>query len=826
MLPLLIVRLMDDLSYQPIDLRDKATPGMLGLDPHRPLANFPYLSGHTQSVGLKPPARNLDDAGKRWRAPIHKHILASNSSLGLFIAIVNMSDNCEERSSPLGRHGRKADSSIHVNTNAYSPTTSSGPVRKTRVALACKRCKRRKQRCDGSDPACKSCKKADVPCVYEKNIRPQYPGGKSLYINALEERIAFLEARLPAYAEDHYGGASSLSPHDTNGTANFRQRHDSTSSHMESVSEDLESEGRHSIVDGVAYLSLCASGTTDTAPEPFYLGSSSGAAIARMIQKSIFRNPSKRAVAHTIRSAHGQQGGAANAHLQATARPSMPEELPFDMPPKDQAQLLKAYSVIFENQYERGALSITQRSIMHLIYAIAARFLQLTRKPCGVESEKHLIAAIEPMDYILEQHNLGTVQFLLLLAVHGQRSPYGAGAWSQVSVVLGRAFAIADRDINVALPKTDIEFWDLTHKEPPEGHGQLAWSNIEPFIHIIKLDRMLSRIHRIIYRVDQDVFSGTPTENSKLEKKMATIRNELDNWIQTIPQSPKGSHKINWLYDPESASHDSQDFFNLQYHKAVLMLFTVLLPTLQPSDHRFVATARSAACVCIAYKRLNQAKTLTYTMISLHSCFVAGLTLVYCLWRDRNLFSYDVFEATQACSQSLTIFGEKWSGAVKYRDIFDALSGSLFKTLVNPLVPSNSTGLNLGNDTQPMPLRASFDAGASACHSFTSLDNSRPQEEVQEPAMRNLMSDAVRDAFMEVDEEVPGGWQGWRMWNEMLGEENPSQSSTVFNATSSDELSSGWLGSHNKAETLPDVAMVQTDQYTAADASEWDFGNA
>jgi transcription factor-like protein len=104
------------------------------------------------------------------------------------------------------------------------------------------------------------------------------------------------------------------------------------------------------------------------------------------------------------------------------------------------------------------------------------------------------MSATEPMDYILEQHNLATVQFLLLLGVHGQRSPYGAGAWSQIryatsvciemglhrkrtrtvspehardveirrrifwscycldrvtSIVLGRAFAIADRDINV-----------------------------------------------------------------------------------------------------------------------------------------------------------------------------------------------------------------------------------------------------------------------------------------------------------------------------------------------------------------------------------------
>ena len=165
---------------------------------------------------------------------------------------------------------------------------------------------------------------------------------------------------------------------------------------------------------------------------------------------------------------------------------------------------------IFEEQYLLGLISITQRSILHLIYAITARFLAVTKKPCGVDDEvslkqsdvglranmmqAQLTAATEPMEKILNQHDLETVQFLVLLGVHGQRSPYGAGAWSQIrfatslciemglhrkrtassslaqrrdaeirrrvfwscycldrvtSIVLGRAFAIADRDINV-----------------------------------------------------------------------------------------------------------------------------------------------------------------------------------------------------------------------------------------------------------------------------------------------------------------------------------------------------------------------------------------
>lgn len=229
------------------------------------------------------------------------------------------------------------------------------------------------------------------------------------------------------------------------------------------------------------------------------------------------------------------------------------------------------------------------------------------------------------MDNILEQHNLATVQFLLLLAVHGTRSPYGAGAWSQVryavtlcielglhrkqsnnsthnsrdleirrrvfwscycldrmtSVVLGRTFAIADRDINtevkhgldrcrnrlsltaMQLPSDSLEFWDLTALKDPSSTSGLPWSNTKPFIHIIKLRRIQSRIHRRVYRVDKDIFSGPSGERARLEFKMGENKAELDEWMRTVPHPPKDARAISWMYDPESAYHDSRDFFTL-----------------------------------------------------------------------------------------------------------------------------------------------------------------------------------------------------------------------------------------------------------------------
>ncbi|KAF7552867.1 hypothetical protein G7Z17_g4047 [Cylindrodendrum hubeiense] len=415
--------------------------------------------------------------------------------------------------------------------------------------------------CDGAHPVCKSCDRAGAACIYERSIRPQYPGGKSLYINALEERIAFLEARLPAYAEDHFEAVSSTSnlvqtPH--NETSRIPPRRESYSSHRDSVSDDIDGDEQSFLVDGVAYLSLCASGTQDAAPEPFYLGSSSGAAIAH-------------------------------------------------------------------------------------------------------------------------------------------------------------------RDINVELPTPSTEFWTLTHKDAPDPTEANPWSNIEPFIHVIKLERIQSQIHRTVFRVDKDVPLGATVERAKLDAKIASMRADLDDWVQTTPHPPKGA-KITWMYDPESSSHDSQDFFNL--------------------------------------------------------CFVAGLTLVFCLWRDRSLFSYDVIEATQACSQSLTIFGEKWAGAVKYRDIFDALSGSLIKTLVNPSSSLMAeTGGSPGGTSRRQPLKVDLDIEslrkAAPARSHQENMNTEEGDETSEggPKMIHMISDAVKEAFMEVDEEAPGGWHGWRMWSEMLREE-------------------------------------------------------
>lgn len=180
------------------------------------------------------------------------------------------------------------------------------------------------------------------------------------------------------------------------------RRRSSHRSPKNSMSDDIDIDERTSLVDGVAYLSLCASGTTDATSEPYYVGSSSGATIARVIQSSIFRGAGNRANNEVAADVQKQQGEILRPPTPPASTQS--ESTLFGFPELEQARMLfdtfferihtrwplldrVVYEVLFMKQYQAGALTVVERSIFHLIYAITARFLSLTRKLHSVDSE-------------------------------------------------------------------------------------------------------------------------------------------------------------------------------------------------------------------------------------------------------------------------------------------------------------------------------------------------------------------------------------------------------------------------------------------------------
>jgi hypothetical protein len=221
---------------------------------------------------------------------------------------------------------------------------------------------------------------------------------------------------MPDHAEDHFANNNSDNSAAVSDTVDdspmdiqARRRESLNRSQRNSMSDDTGVDDRSSLVDGVAYLSLCASGTTDATSEPYYVGSSSGATIARVIQQSIFKGAGNRQINEAAIASNQQYADTTGPPTPPLSASAHSESLQLGLPDLEQARMLfdmfferihtrwplldrVVYEDLFAKQHIPGALTVVERSIFHLIYAITARFMSLTRKLHSVDSEVRNLA--------------------------------------------------------------------------------------------------------------------------------------------------------------------------------------------------------------------------------------------------------------------------------------------------------------------------------------------------------------------------------------------------------------------------------------------------
>lgn len=200
-------------------------------------------------------------------------------------------------------------------------------------------------------------------------------------------------------------------------------------------------------------------------------------------------------------------------------------------------------------------------------------------------SEQHCEKALENLDEIIQSHGgLRSIQILILLAIYNLRSPKGPGVWTfvglamrqcidlglhrqtrlkwplieemrrrvfwtcycldrQVSIILGRPFAISDRDIDVELPTdVDEDIEDIEHlrklqqqqRERTEIQPPPVSTSMTVFIYMCRLRSIESDIQQTIYRVDK--------------APLSTIKADVDGFIARLEewkaQLPLDAHKL------------------------------------------------------------------------------------------------------------------------------------------------------------------------------------------------------------------------------------------------------------------------------------------
>lgn len=261
-----------------------------------------------------------------------------------------------------------------------------------------------------------------------------------------------------------------------------------------------------------------------------------------------------------------------------------------------------------------------------------------------------------------------------------------------ICVAVGRSFTIKESEIN--LPLFNENSFN-TRPMPVSSASQ----NQTRGVHFINQSLKLRRI-----------------ESQFVEKLniLPQRQNRKELLREQLPLVKKFFHDLE-VWRSSCSSDNVKNFENetlkLYYYRSVRLLIQPYLEFLAPEDRLFKECQAAAGQICQLYKIFHQ-KTLTgHSTPAVHTVFVAGVTLIYCMWLARNnddkrrrklgdaskhtrpLISASLFSTMddlRACSVCLYVMTERSKFARIFRDTFDQLMSATVGNLIERCGPDSS----------------------------------------------------------------------------------------------------------------------------------------
>ncbi|CAK7237246.1 hypothetical protein SCUCBS95973_009896 [Sporothrix curviconia] len=368
-----------------------------------------------------------------------------------------------------------------------------------------------------------------------------------------------------------------------------------------------------------------------------------------------------------------------------------------------------------------GLTDVFEATILHLIYATSARFIETTGESGPYHAQRHYASAMRRLDTMLEYNDTRTIQALMLMAIYCLRDPAGPGAWTcsrmallvaidhglhrqtkavaqarsmeselrkrlfwacycfdrQISIPMGRPLGISDRDIDIALP-LDIDE-DMTDAQlavvqlPVRVAPSDPSTSLTSFVLIARLRQIESDIQETIYRVDNK--SGAASIGDAV---IDGFLERLERWKAQIP------HDTTVVKDIPGFPYDGYYFYMVFYYKCQRLLLYPSLSDRTASPRFLRECAKACAGVCGAYKRLHQTLAVGYSFMALQNVFIAGLTLVYCIWLcPSDIFDMATSNGIHDCSIVLFVIAERVPAATKYRNAFELIRQKVIDQIVS-----------------------------------------------------------------------------------------------------------------------------------------------
>ncbi|KIV85596.1 hypothetical protein PV11_01274 [Exophiala sideris] len=365
---------------------------------------------------------------------------------------------------------------------------------------------------------------------------------------------------------------------------------------------------------------------------------------------------------------------------------------------------------------------------LYMVYAIGAQLLKMTEAYEYTPPERFFITAFRNVSAARDAHSTKNVEAMALLVIYHLRSPSNSGIWSligmamrtcvdlglhreafyttgdvfeqelnrrlfwtvyslerHISISFGRPFSINDRVIDVRLPldiNDDIRD-HMTIAQAMHLSRSSYTTTMTMALHLFRLKQLESKIHHKIYRADRSP--------SDLVLKIEPLLRLLRDWKDNLPQ----------------LSSIETDYRMIQYHKAIRLLLQPFLSIMPQDDPRILLCLEASGQICQIFKRLHSRHLYGHSFIALHSIFIAGLTMCYCLWKAPGLWSLQTSNDLRACSSVLCIIAERAPTARGYSNAMDELINATTEHIASMVPPQGQCGQkSLLSDSTHVPVIA------------------------------------------------------------------------------------------------------------------------
>ena len=702
-----------------------------------------------------------------------------NNSLGNHEVLTSkVNENLSSRN--LASSGRKATSKAKQNPSAKDTVIHKTKEKKSR-STSCYLCQKRKQKCDQRFPSCTNCIKAHVKCIqpprYGENYRAHV---KDDYTILLEKKVKQLEklldqttkkiSRMEKEAFDMAAKHTNSSSKDVTGVTNDDDNEDAVNSNVENSPSDLGSLQKSAIGNRTGTSKDSASNKFLKYRKIGNLLDTSRNTARSYLPYDQFDNLLNKPYEYFVSDNSSKIGLSLVSHYSLLDY--MRYNPSFNVDKNLSKQLVDIYFTMMQykfpllneqeilqfhhDYYQRRTFSNHsdyhfKAARMFLLFSFSALLYRATGRYRGPHPYRFFSSALRHMVFFHNLEPLKKVEILALLCalvnrtdkdsnclyliisdamklcnqlnLHKPKSYKNVSStlrerhlrcfWCtyilerSVSIAVAKPFVLKESKIDNRLPMFGGFLTSDSSKQTGSRSRQRVEANETP-LNVSFINQAI-RIRRVesCFVEDLNILSSASIATRAQLPKVLIYFQQLQNWRKECQGLQTGKET---------------EALSVYYYKAVRNLIQPFLELLDPDDKLFKECQAAAGQICQAIKAYHQKTVSGHSILSIHTTFTSGVTLIYCLWLERNrddmkrkllgddkkhtrpLVSAALFSGLddlRACSISLYVMAERTKFALSFRDSFDELMHATVDNLIIRCGPNSSEILNYSETGMP-----------------------------------------------------------------------------------------------------------------------------